>query len=182
MTLPLGPRAPSCRQGHHRPIRLGTWGTIMSSGAPPACQGHHSVYLDSTGISRILPSYQGYHRRIRDTTDLSGTPPIYQGNHPSIRGTIDRIYLEMVHTMIKHTRWLFTIPRICQGHHRPVRDTIYLSGTPPTNQRRHHRLIRGTVDLSRGGELGVLGVRQHPLSMKCTLSLPKAPSQNERKT
>ena len=103
MTLPLGPR-----------------GTIMSSGALPACQGHHRFI-------RTVPAYQGCYRAIRGITDVSGALPTYQGNHPSIRA-----------------------PLICQGHHRPVRDTIYLSGTPPTYQRRHHRLITGTADLSRG--------------------------------
>ena len=111
MTLPLGPR-----------------GTIMSSGAPPACQGHHRFV-------RTAPAYQGYYRAFRGITDVSGALPTYQENHPSIRA-----------------------PLICQGQHRPVRDTIYLSGTPPTYQRRHHRLIRGTADLSRGTvDLSVCG-------------------------
>ena len=138
-TLPLGPRgtimssgappacqtwdlgAPSCRQGHHRPVR-GTTGLSRQ----------HRHIKDTTELSGVSPTYQGHYWPTRDTTDLSVEPPIYQGHHWSVWDT----------TGLSET------PSTYLGRRRPTRGgTTDLSEAPPTYQR-HRWPIGGTADLS----------------------------------
>ena len=126
-------RAPQTWQGHHRPLR---GHTNCLAGAPQACQGHQS---ELRALLRACQDLKGH----QCTTGLSGAPQTCQGHRSGSQSTAE--------CLLGHKK----APHACQGV--PIRGTTIhmpsmgfhkgLSGAPQGCQG-HHRVSRGTTDLS----------------------------------